>query len=282
MKRSRITLTVLSIMVLAVGFAAAQNGTPAADPSAAFEASGTVISFTAGSRSGMPQLVLDDPALGILEIGLGPAWYLQREGFAASPGDQVDLLAYPCPTCSADAVAAWINNISNGTSVELRDETGRPLWIGAARGEKGGTGQGSGEQAGEGGGGSMNGGGDHDNSGNGGTGQNGAGGLAMDQVETVTGVVVSFPSEPGVGNPIMELSVEGQTLEILVSPFSVVYAAGLTVEPGTELTVTFAPTIDDPAVLVTIAIIDPVTGLTIQLRDPETGFPMTGQRRGRS
>ena len=97
----------------------------------------------------------------------------------------------------------------------------------------------------------------------------------MSQVDTVTGEVVEFTGHAGSGQPVMNLDVEGELYEITVSPYGPVAAAGLVIEPGLILTVTYAPTEcqEDPH-LVTISILDVATGFLIQLRDPETGFPM--------
>jgi len=99
----------------------------------------------------------------------------------------------------------------------------------------------------------------------------------MSLVETVTGTVVELVGHAGSGQPVLTLDVDGAPYEIVVSPYAPVNAAGLVIEPGMELEVTFAPTdCDEEAHLVTISIIDLATGVAIQLRDPETGFPMSG------
>lgn len=139
MLRKTLTLS-LALLLAAAGAAVAQppNG-PAADPSAAFEVVGTVVAFTAAYGSGMPTLSVDDASLGVVELALGPVWYLQQEGFAAAPGDEVTALAFPCATCSAEAVAVWVENHTAGLTLTLRDDEGRPLWIATgARGQGGG------------------------------------------------------------------------------------------------------------------------------------------------
>ncbi len=127
-------------LALTLPFAAAAQrlgGGPAADPAAAFEVYGTVTSFSADFGAGMPALVVDDPALGAVVVGLGPVWYLQQEGFAAAPGDAVELLAYPCATCSLPAVAAWVNNLTTGAAIVLRDDEGHPQWTSRGGGRGG-------------------------------------------------------------------------------------------------------------------------------------------------
>jgi hypothetical protein len=255
----------------AVGHCSGQG----ANPSNPVEINGTVVWFTGGFGSGMPTLTVSDPVLGEVDIALGPIWFLQESGFIAEVEDSVLVLAYECPTCSAGLVAAWVDNLTNGTFVDLRNEDGRPLWTQRQRLRGGssrpGGGGGNGNGGGGSGGGSGNGGGS--GGGNGGEGS----GLDMSQVDTVTGEVVEFTGHAGSGQPVMTLDVEGEHYEITVSPYGPVAAAGLTIEPGLILTVTYAPTEcqEDPH-LVTISILDDATGFLIQLRDPETGFPMAG------
>ncbi len=247
---------VITILGLAAPALAQGTGVPAADPSGAFPVAGTVISFTATPGAGTPLLLVDDPSLGEVEVGLGPVWYLQEQGFTAAAGDQVEALAYPCPTCAVPQVAAWVNNITAGLSITLRDEVGFPVW-------KGNRGKG---------------------------GQGGAGGttptlgnvvagwaaIDMEQVSTVTGSVVSVTAEVGAGYPTLVLATGDEELALLISPYRLVTASGLVFEPGMELTVTFAPAeTASGTVLLAISLTDPATGIVIQLRDPETGFPLT-------
>ncbi len=296
MRSKNAVSVLLSILVLVAAAALAGNGpgggSPGVDPSRAFAVSGEVVAFSADPGSGLPTLLVDDPALGEISLRLGPVWYLQEQGFTAAQGDQVDALAYPCVVCPEDAVAAWVNDVTSGTSVELRDEDGVPLWtaLGGAGQGAGDGGQGSGEGGsgsvgGHGGPGGVGGHGEpagpHDGQGPGG----GSGPFYwhapdMTRVTTVTGVVTAFEGGVGTGSPLLALETAEATLSILVSPFHLLDASGLVIEPGMELVVTYAPVVDDGTpVLLAIAVTDPVTGLTVQLRDPETGLPLSGGSR---
>jgi len=314
MKRSALLIFAMALLVTALPTMAQQagNGTgPAADPSAAFDVYGTVISFTASAGSGMPMLEVDDATLGAIEIGLGPLWFLQEAGFSAMPGDEVEGLVFTCTVCSADYVALWVDNMTTGASVVLRGEDGKPLWI-----QRGGTGggqgfclqsasdamrSGQGSQGGNGGP-SGNGAGDGSGTGNGPRGgegpqagegpQGGQGpnagdfpggqcewtGPDMTAATTVTGTVVSVDVGFGNHRPTVVLDIGGEEVEILLMPYSPLAAAGFLIQPGTELQVTYAPWLIFGAeeVLVAISVTDPATGLTVQLRDPETGYPVTG------
>ncbi len=114
-----------ALFLLLPGATAAQHlRGPAADPSNAFEVFGTVTDFTTTYGSGMPTLIVEDSALGTVAVALGPLWYLQQQRFSAVSGDQVELLAYPCATCSAPAVAAWASNRTTDAFIELRNALG--------------------------------------------------------------------------------------------------------------------------------------------------------------
>jgi len=288
MKRSTILIASLALAAAATSVMASGGSGPGADPTQAFDVQGVVVAMTGGSGSGLPMLTVDDATLGLVDVALGPVWYLQTAEFSAAAGDEVRLLAYACPTCAASAVAAWVDNLTTGASIDLRDEDGRPLWTqgqsqragsgragqGNGSGGQNGGGQGGGTGSGTGGG---SGGGQPGGSGNGtGSGPANGSGLDMSQIDTVTGAVVDFTGHAGSGQPIITLDVDGETYEITVSPYGPIEASGLVIEPGLMLTIVYAPTEceEDPH-FVSISILDVATGVLVQLRDPETGFPIT-------
>lgn len=293
MKRSALIIAIaLLITALPAMAQRAGDGTgPAVDPSEALDVYGTVVSFTASVGSGMPRLVVDEAALGEIEIGLGPLWFIQEAGFGADAGDVVEATVFPCDSCAAEYVAQVVENVTTGTSVTLRGEDGRPLWRG-----RGGTGGGQGfcrqsgtdakrsGQGGRGGNGSASGqGAQNDQGANPGDfpgGQCQWTGPDMTAVATVTGTVVSVDVTFGNPRPSVVLDVDGEEIEILLRPYAPLAAAGFLIEVGSELQVTYAPWVlpDEVEVLVAISVTDPATGLTVQLRDPETGYPIGGGR----
>ncbi len=283
MKRSIILIASLALVAAASTVMAGGGSGPGADPSQAFDVQGIVVAMTGGSGSGLPMLTVDDASLGVVDVALGPVWYLQAAEFSATAGDEVRLLAYACPTCAASAVAAWVDNLTTGVSIDLRDEDGRPLWT-QRQYQRGGSGR-AGQGNGSGGQGGGTGGGSGGGSGNGQPGGSGNGtgsgpangsGLEMSQIDTVTGEVVEFTGHAGSGQPIVTLDADGETYEITVSPYGPIEASGMDIEPGLILTIVFAPTQceEDPH-FVAISILDVATGVLVQLRDPETGFPMS-------
>ena len=60
-------------------------------------------------------------------------WYAQEQGFAAQIGDELVLTGF---YENEDFEVGQIENLTNGQTVILRDETGRPMWAG--RGRRGG------------------------------------------------------------------------------------------------------------------------------------------------
>ncbi len=280
MRKTSLVFALLSL-VLVPSLVLAGNGSGVgADPYDSIEVSGPVLAVTGGSGSGLPMITVDDELVGPIDIGLGPIWFLQAGDFSVAVDDRVSLLAYACPICAVSYVAAWVVNDSNGTSIDLRDEDGRPLWIQRQhlRGGSGRPGQGNGSGGQNGGGsGSGSGSGQPGGSGNGtGSGPSNGSGLDMSLIDTVTGEVVDFVGHAGAGQPLLTLDVDGEVYEITVSPYAPIEAAGMIIEPGVALTVVFAPTeCEEYPHFVTVSILDVATGVLVQLRDPETGFPMT-------
>jgi len=268
--KNTISIAIIGTLILLGAAAGSAQGTgvPAADPNQAFDIEGTVISFTAGSRSGMPLLVVDDVISGgEVSVALGPAWFLQLSGFSVLAGDWVELVAYPCASCAAENVAASVLNVTNGTSVELRDEDGVPLWHAAYRGSARGA---QGVTA------SRRGSASHGDSGQGNR-TGGGWGLDMTTVTTVLGTVEDIRDGTQDGDPHLRLAVDDSVLTIHLTANALVKieAAGILLEQGVELEVTYALTKCWDA-MVALSLTDPATGLSIQLRDPETGFPLTG------
>ncbi len=67
-----------------------------------------------------------------------PWWFAQEQGFLAQAGDQVTLTGFyeesdPLTGSGQSFEVGRIENISNGQTVLIRDENGRPLWAGFGR-----------------------------------------------------------------------------------------------------------------------------------------------------
>ena len=61
-------------------------------------------------------------------------WFAQERGFSAQIGDQVTLVGF---YEEGEFKAGQIKNTTSGQTILMRDESGRPLWAGQGRGERG-------------------------------------------------------------------------------------------------------------------------------------------------
>jgi|GEM_PF-816911 len=138
MKRATIVLsTVLAVLAgiaLLAAPAAARRQGPQIDPSTRAEISGTVVELRAEKGAGMPTLVVDAAQGKPMTVRLGPNWFLDQNGFKAKAGDRVQLVTFQCPRCDADAVAASVDNLTNGDTLNLRNDQGQPEWMTSRRG----------------------------------------------------------------------------------------------------------------------------------------------------
>ena len=80
------------------------------------------------------ELTVDTGATELL-VGLGQSWYRDEQGFVVNVGDEVRIEGYEE---DGEFKAAMVENLSLGTSIVLRDATGRPMWSGqSARNSRG-------------------------------------------------------------------------------------------------------------------------------------------------
>jgi hypothetical protein len=85
---------------------------------------GTVVSVDANA------LVVQTTAGEEVVVENRPWSYAREQGFAAQPGDQVTLVGfYEDETLEVGQIA----DATSGQSIQLRDETGRPMWAGRGR-----------------------------------------------------------------------------------------------------------------------------------------------------
>ncbi len=91
-------------------------------------------------------VVSADPDALVVETAAGeefivegrPWWFAQEQGFLAQAGDQVTLAGFyeqgdPLTDLGQHLEVGRIENTSNGQTVLIRDENGRPLWAGFGR-----------------------------------------------------------------------------------------------------------------------------------------------------
>lgn len=60
-------------------------------------------------------------------VGLGQSWYREEQGFTVSVGDEVSIEGY---VEDGEFKAGTVDNLTAGTSIVLRDASGRPMWSG--------------------------------------------------------------------------------------------------------------------------------------------------------
>lgn len=85
------------------------------------------------SSAGEDALVVETTAGEQITIENRPWWFAQEQGFTAAVGDMVTLTGF---YEDGTVEVGQISDTTTGQGVELRDETGRPMWAG--RGRRGG------------------------------------------------------------------------------------------------------------------------------------------------
>lgn len=90
---------------------------------------GTVASVQIAYGAQYPSIVVDQTT-----IKVAPVWYLLQNDFELAAGDAVSVVAAPSNTAGDPYLyAIQITKTASGVAITLRNETGVPLWIGAAR-----------------------------------------------------------------------------------------------------------------------------------------------------
>lgn len=101
-----------------------QTGTGQAQVEEWLQLQGTVVSVDADA------LVVQTPAGEQITVENRAWWFAQEQGFSAEIGDQVTLTGF---YEGEDFEVSQIDDATNGQSVLLRDESGRPMWAGRGR-----------------------------------------------------------------------------------------------------------------------------------------------------
>ena len=105
-------------------------GMPRYDASTETKISGTVQEVVQPQRGRMDGIHLMVKAeSGIIEVHLGPASFIAREGFSFAKGDAVEITGSKVTINGAEVVIAR-EVVKDGKTLTLRDKTGRPMWAG--------------------------------------------------------------------------------------------------------------------------------------------------------
>ena len=197
----------------------------------------------AGLRGAASILVGGDTVL------LGPPFHLLRHGFTVESGDWIRAEVFESPARPGTLVATKVLNVTRDQRVELRDETGLPVWAaGARRWARGGIGRGP------------------------------CGGAARDveAMETFAGGVSEVDTESFPRFPRITLD-SGPTFA--AGPYRLWLDQDFTASAGDSLNVRAYPCAFDADRWVAVEIENLTTGETLRLRDEE-GFPPRPRERG--
>ena len=105
-------------------------GMPRYDASTETKISGAVQEVVQPQRGRMNGIHLMVKAeSGIIEVHLGPASFIAREGFSFAKGDAVEVIGSKVTINGAEVVIAR-EVVKDGKTLILRDKTGRPMWAG--------------------------------------------------------------------------------------------------------------------------------------------------------
>jgi hypothetical protein len=110
---------------------------PGFERSTVIRVSGTLLRMSLDPRSGPATLVLECPR-DTYTVMLGPGWYLARLRPDIREGDPLSVEGSKMMDRrgSLHLVAARVRNERTGAVLELRDDLGRPLWMGGRPSEK--------------------------------------------------------------------------------------------------------------------------------------------------
>ncbi len=139
-------IATLALIALALPAAAQMgrgpaNGMPAAqatqvDVTKSSTVLGDVVSLKGGPGLGMPTLTVRVSGKEESYV-LGGYRYLAAQNFVPVAGDAVRLLLYACAACPQGSVVAEVENLTQKTTLKLRNADGTPVFSGARRGRLG-------------------------------------------------------------------------------------------------------------------------------------------------
>ncbi len=110
-------------------------GTGAAqiDVTHATTVNGEVVRFAGGPGLGQPTLTVKVGGAETPYV-LGSYRWLVAQSFAPKTGDLVRLLLYPCANCASPYVVAEVENLTQKTTLKLRNADGTPVFAGGGHG----------------------------------------------------------------------------------------------------------------------------------------------------
>lgn len=138
MRSPRFVFTLLLLVVLSP--LAAQPGRgggqamPVYDPATEITLSGTIseVTFPDSPMDGRGVHLRLDTGDGVRSVHLGPAAYVEEQGFSFSAGDRIEVIGSQVKCQGEDAVLAREVGLGERHLI-LRDKSGRPRWAGGRR-----------------------------------------------------------------------------------------------------------------------------------------------------
>lgn len=203
---------------------------------------GQVEAVSLGIAQGSPSIVVNGS-----RIVLGPYAYLDALGFAVEVGDQVVADAFASLLYDNLLVAVSVENLTGGTSIQLRDEYGRPLWTAGygGRGDRHASADGRGP----------------------------CGGVPnVAAAREFNGTVAEISAGAGRRHPEITL---GDGTVFAVGPYRVWLESGFSLAAGDTVSILAFPCSVEEGKWVVMSIAKPATGEELILRD-DTGIPVRG------
>ena len=242
-----ITATILAMTVGLALMAGSGGGTGLTlDLTTVRAVSGTVASVSIAPGTKHPSFELTEDTGEVLNVELGPYWFLVANGFSLAVGDSVTATVANCANqTGTNVVPLYVEDTTTGVSITLRDEDGNPLWRSEGRRAR-------------------------------------AQALDLTTVRTVSGTVTSVSVAPGMKHPSFELTeTTGEVLTVELGPYWFLVANNFALAVGDGVTATVANCANQTGTnVVALYVENTTTGVSITLRD-EDGNPLwTGKGRG--
>lgn len=126
----------LGLMLLAAGLCLAQEHRPAAAAGQKVELQGTIEKIQLQPGQGMPSMDLKT-GKGLQRVMLGSMRYLMEKNFSPKAGEPAVVKGFQQ---NGEIVAQSVTLPSSNVTLQLRDDSGMPLWRGGANGRRRGQG----------------------------------------------------------------------------------------------------------------------------------------------